>query len=315
MIDWQPTADITTLKHRAEIVEKIRHFFRERYVIEVETPVLSKHTVTDVHLHSLSTIYPDNKEKYYFQTSPEYHMKRLLAAGSGSIFQICKSFRVDESGRLHNPEFTMLEWYRINFDHHQLMDEIAQLLNVILLVETVERYTYQQIFQDYLQCDPLMASVDDLKDLRKQYSLNTPELGDDKDAWLMLLFSHLIEPQLQKPTFIYDFPASQAALAKLNKRDKRVADRFELYIDGMEIANGFNELSNVREQRSRFKQDQKKRKSMGYEAIEIDERFLSALSEGFPSCSGVALGVDRLVMLALKKNHINEVITFPFESA
>jgi lysyl-tRNA synthetase class 2 len=195
------------------------------------------------------------------------------------------------------------------------MDEIAQLLNVILLVETVERYTYQQIFQDYLQCDPLMASVDDLKDLRKQYSLNTPELGDDKDAWLMLLFSHLIEPQLQKPTFIYDFPASQAALAKLNKRDKRVADRFELYIDGMEIANGFNELSNVREQRSRFKQDQKKRKSMGYEAIEIDERFLSALSEGFPSCSGVALGVDRLVMLALKKNHINEVITFPFESA
>ena len=313
--NWQPSASIETLRARANVLHEIRQFFHHKNVLEVETPVLSRHTVTDPHLHSLSADYPLTKEKFYFQTSPEYHMKRLLCAGSDSIFQLCKSFRLDEHGRIHNPEFTMLEWYRINFNHHQLMDEIEELLSVILNIKPAERYSYQAIFQKYLQCDPFATNVETLKTLAHQHDLNSPDLGDDLDAWLMFLFSFIIEPQLITATFIVDFPITQAALAKKNENDPRIGDRFELYINGMEIANGFYELSNAKEQRTRFETDLAKRKQLGYEPIEIDERFLAALEHGLPDCSGVALGVDRLVMLALNKQTIDEVLSFSFEKA
>lgn len=313
--NWQPSASIETLQARANVLQQIRQFFHHKNVLEVETPVLSRHTVTDPHLHSLSAQYPLTQKTFYFQTSPEYHMKRLLCAGSDSIFQLCKSFRLDEQGRIHNPEFTMLEWYRINFNHHQLMDEIDELLFVVLKLEPAERYTYQAIFQKYLKCDPLTTNVDALKTLAHKHDLNPPDLGDDLDAWLMFLFSFIIEPQLITATFIVDFPITQAALAKKNENDPRLGDRFELYIQGMEIANGFYELSNAQEQRARFETDLAKRKQLGYEPIEMDERFLAALEHGLPDCAGVALGVDRLVMLALNKQTIDEILSFSFEKA
>lgn len=313
---WMPTASKKNLLKRAEILQNIRHFFQQRDVLEVETPFLSHYTVTNPHVHSLACPYPSsNGQIFYLQTSPEYHMKRLLSAEMGSIFQICKSFRLDEQGRLHNPEFTMMEWYRIGFDHHALMDEIDDLLQTILHCEKAERYTYQEIFEKYLQLDPLTATVEQLKEYAEQNDLNDPGLEDNIDDWLMLLFSHFIEPHIDKVTFVYSFPASQATLSRINKDDPRVCDRFEVYARGMELANGFYELANAKEQRERFEAEVIDRQQFGSATLEIDENFIAALEHGLPDCAGVALGVDRLLMLALDAESIEEVISFPFARA
>lgn len=319
---WAPTASIEQLKTRAQILANIRQFFVDRSVMEVDTPAMSHATVTDVHLHTFQAQfvgpgYADGKQ-LYFMTSPEFHMKRLLAAGSGPIYQICKSFRNEEAGRYHNPEFTMLEWYRPDFDHHDLMNEMDELLQVTLSCLPAERMTYQDAFLKVLKVCPLEASMAELKHAAAKLGLSDiAEPEQDRDTLLQLLFSIGVEGKIgqQVPAFVYDFPASQAALAKINRGDPRVADRFEVYFKGIELANGFHELDNPQEQLSRFEQDNMKRKEMGLPQQPIDFHLIEALKAGLPPCAGVALGIDRLIMLALQKDHIDNVLAFPFGRA
>jgi len=323
---WQSTLSWNNAQKRAKILQQIRQFFAERNVIEVETPALSQGTVTDVHLEALACRYnflaesSDQKSKQlYLQTSPEFHMKRLLASGYGCIFQISKAFRHEESGRYHNPEFTMLEWYRLDFDHFNLMKEVSELLKTVLDCAQPSLVTYQQIFIDQIGLDPLIASREQLLALIIQENILSDWLiaEHDIDILLQFIFSEVIEPNigLVAPCFIYNFPKSQASLAKICSNDNRVAQRFECYYKGIELVNGFNELTNHKEQLARFQQDNVCRSEFGLKENTIDENFISALSFGLPQCSGVALGIDRLIMLALKAEHIDQVISFPVERA
>ncbi|CAE6919019.1 With EpmB is involved in the beta-lysylation step of the post-translational modification of translation elongation factor P (EF-P). Catalyzes the ATP-dependent activation of (R)-beta-lysine produced by EpmB [Vibrio sp. B1FLJ16] len=320
--NWQPTASIEQLRQRATLIASIRQFFSERQVMEVDTPAMSHATVTDIHLHTFQTEfvgpgYADGS-KLFFMTSPEFHMKRLLAAGSGCIYQINKAFRNEENGRYHNPEFTMLEWYRVGFDHHQLMDEMDDLLQKVLKCGAAERMTYQQAFIQVLGVCPLEGSLDELKVVAGQLGLSDiAEPENDRDTLLQLLFSVGVENKIGQhvPAFVYDFPASQAALAKINPSDQRVADRFEVYFKGIELANGFHELDNPKEQLARFEQDNLKRLEMGLKPQPIDYHLIAALESGLPDCAGVALGIDRLIMLALGCEHIDQVTAFPFPVA
>jgi lysyl-tRNA synthetase class 2 len=306
VIMWQPTATLEVLKQRAQLLKTIRGFFEVRSVLEVQTPCLSLSTITDPYLEAIEV--PYGEQSYYLQTSPEYHMKRLLAAGSGDIFQICKSFRADEVGRLHNPEFLMLEWYRLGMDDMQLMDEIEALLQAVLACPTVRRVTYQAIFKEVVALDLTMVTISDLKRCAESHSLTDPGWGEDKDAWLLYLFSMLIEPQLQNATFVTDFPASQASLARIKSNGR--AARFELYVKGIELANGFWELTDPKEQALRFQRDQRIRAAKNLPEKKMDPLFLAALESGLPDCAGVALGLDRLIMLALGKESICEVMSF-----
>ncbi|QUJ69002.1 elongation factor P--(R)-beta-lysine ligase [Photobacterium sp. GJ3] len=315
---WQPTAEIATLRQRAEILASVRDFFAQRDVLEVDTPAMSQATVTDIHLHTFQTAFVGpgfaDGQTLYLMTSPEFHMKRLLSAGSGPIYQICKSFRNEESGRYHNPEFTMLEWYRPGFDHHALMDEMDALLQQVLHCGAAERMSYQQAFLKVLSVCPLTASMDTLKQAALSLNLGDVAANEtDRDTLLQLMFSMGVEPVIgqQVPAFVYDFPASQAALARISPTDSRVAERFEVYHQGIELANGFHELSDGDEQLARFEADNAKRVSMGLLPQPIDHHLVAALKAGFPDCAGVALGIDRLVMLALKQTHIAQVTAFP----
>jgi len=305
--DWQPSADIETLKKRAEIIKRIRQFFYNKDILEVETQLLSKATVTDVHLHSFKI----ENHPYYLQTSPEFAMKRLLGAGSGPIFQLCKAFRDDEIGKNHNPEFTMLEWYRPGFDHHDLMDEMDEFLSCVIDSRNAERISYQDLFLRELDIDPHKTN---LEALQKIADVNIE--GLDKDDYLNLILSHKIEPTLGQecPTFIYDYPASQATLSKIRQDNPPVAERFEVYIKGIELANGFHELIDADEQRLRFENDLEKRKSVNLPSVLLDERLLAGLTK-MPPCAGVALGIDRLMMIALGKNTLEDVISFSFDKA
>lgn len=315
--NWRPSASIEVLKQRALILQKIRHFFAVRDVLEVDTPSLSHATVTDEHLHSFTTQFnhpfAPKACTLYLQTSPEFAMKRLLSAGSGAIYQICKSFRNEETGRFHNPEFTMLEWYRPGFDHLQLMLEIDELMQTVLGCETAERVTYQDIFKQHLSCDPLTATLADIKVLAKQFGYEELAANENnKDTLLMLLFSQHVEPKIgqERPCFVVNFPASQAALAKISPTNPLVAERFELYFRGIELANGFHELTNGPEQRRRFEEDNVKRQINAQDVMPIDENFIAAINFGLPDCAGVALGIDRLLMLALSCSRIEQVIAF-----
>ncbi|MGN2672114.1 elongation factor P--(R)-beta-lysine ligase [Aliivibrio fischeri] len=320
--NWMPSASIEQLQQRADILAAIRSFFFKRKVMEVDTPAMSHATVTDVHLHTFQTDfigpgYADGTH-LYFMTSPEFHMKRLLAAGSGCIYQINKAFRNEEAGRYHNPEFTMLEWYRLGFDHHDLMDEMNELLTLVLKCDNAERMTYQEAFIQVLGVCPLEASMDELRAVAAPLGLSDiADIEEDRDTLLQLLFSMGVEVKIGQdvPAFVYDFPASQAALAKINPSDPRVAERFEVYFKGIELANGFHELDNAKEQLMRFEEDNAKRKSMGLAEQPIDYHLIAALEAGLPNCSGVALGIDRLIMLAMGEKHIDQVTAFPFDRA
>lgn len=319
---WEPSASRFALRKRAELLKEIRAFFEQRHVLEVETPLLCQHTVTDPYLSSFVCTYHQDKTRsqpYYLQTSPEYAMKRLLAAGSGSIFQICKAFRNGgEYGRHHNPEFTLLEWYRVGYDHHQLMTELDALLQLLLRAPPAHAKPYQTIYQQFLKIDPLATSVAELMAVAQenQVILNFDSASLDRTDWLQLLFSHCIEPQLDptQPLFVYDFPTEQAALARANAADPRVAGRFELYYQGHELANGFYELNHPAEQRARFIKDQKRRRRLGLPIPVIDERLLAALVH-MPECAGVAVGVDRLLMIAMQAPSIQEVLSFDLQRA
>ncbi|MBE3656398.1 elongation factor P lysine(34) lysyltransferase [Vibrio navarrensis] len=320
--DWQPTASIPQLRQRAALIARIRQFFAQRNVLEVDTPAMSHATVTDVHLHTFQTQFVGpgyaQGSPLFLMTSPEFHMKRLLAAGSGCIYQLGKAFRNEENGRYHNPEFTMLEWYRVGFDHHALMDEMDELLQLVLSTAPAERMTYQEAFLRVLGVCPLQASMTELKLSASELGLSDiAEAEEDRDTLLQLLFSIGVEGEIgqQVPAFVYDFPASQAALAKINPNDPRVADRFEVYFKGIELANGFHELDNAQEQLRRFEQDNRKRVDMGLAEQPIDYHLIAALQSGLPECAGVALGVDRLIMLALGCDHIDQVTAFPFPIA
>ncbi|EGT3622021.1 elongation factor P--(R)-beta-lysine ligase [Morganella morganii] len=319
---WQPTAPIANLLKRAKIVNEIRHFFADRGVLEVETPTMSQATVTDVHLRAFETQFtgPGAAQgiTLYLMTSPEYHMKRLLAAGSGPIYQMGRSYRNEEAGRYHNPEFTMLEWYRPHYDMYRLINEVDDLLQQTLECESAESLSYQQAFLRYLDIDPLTAEKDKLREVAAKLDVsNIADTEEDRDIILQLLFMVGVEPHigLEKPTFIYHFPASQASLAEISSEDHRVAERFEVYYKGVELANGFRELTDATEQRQRFERDNRKRASMGLPEQPIDENLLAALEHGFPECAGVALGIDRLIMLALGAERISDVIAFPVDRA
>ncbi|AWL13313.1 Lysine--tRNA ligase [Saliniradius amylolyticus] len=314
---WQPNASLDTLKARASLMATLRAFFADRQVLEVETPLLSQGTVTDPHLDNFATRFVGpgaaDGQQLYLQTSPEFAMKRLLAAGSGPIYQLGKAFRNEEVGRHHNPEFTLLEWYRPGFNRRQLMSEVDELLQISLNTKPAEVLSYQQVFLIHLDCDPLSATIDELQQLAREHNLaDAAEDENHRDTLLQLLFSFVIEPQIgrQRPCMVELFPASQAALARLNSQDNRVAERFEVYYRGIELANGFHELTDADEQRRRFEQDNALRQQLGKSEQPIDERFLAALAQGLPDCSGVALGVDRLVMLALNARSLTEVISF-----
>jgi lysyl-tRNA synthetase class 2 len=326
-MNWLPNADMQLLKKRASIIQMIRAFFIKRGLLEVETPSLSQAGVTDQHLFCFKTHFvgpeiSDSKPSelgvpLYLQTSPEFHMKRLLSAGSGSIFQISKAFRNEESGRYHNPEFTLLEWYRINFDHFKLMDEMDQLLQLVLKCEQATRLTYQQAFMQVLNVDPLSSSLEELKTAGRLLNLgDVLENEIDVDTLLQLLFCVAIEPVIanESPCFVYNFPASQAALARISLTDQRVAERFEVYYKGIELANGFHELSDSEEQLKRFENDNLLRNRNNLKEMPIDYRFVASLNK-LPDCAGVALGIDRLIMLATNQNHIDNVVSFTIKGA
>ncbi|MCK4742711.1 MAG: elongation factor P--(R)-beta-lysine ligase [Sulfuriflexus sp.] len=311
---WRPTASLDVLKKRAELLRQIRAFFYARDVLEVDTPALSVAGNTDPNIESFRTDYtgPGNTNTLYLHTSPEFSMKRLLAADSGAIYQLCKVFRNGEAGRQHNPEFTMLEWYRPDFDHHQLMNEVAELINDVLGKKEVLKISYQQAFIEHAGIDPLDTNQNALKKCAQQNGLEKV-IGMDEasvDDWLDLLIDQVVVPKLGRGrVFIYDYPASQAALAEISESDSRVAERFELFIDGVEIANGFHELTDVVEQRQRFESENKKREEVGLSKLPIDENLLAALEEGLPDCAGVAIGIDRLLMIVAGVDSISDVVT------
>ncbi len=321
---WRPSASLEVIRRRAELLAAIRAFFQQQGVMEVETPICSTHGTTDPALASLSTQYTGpgapRGQPLFLHTSPEFPMKRLLAAGCGAIYQICRVFRDGETGRLHNPEFTLLEWYRPGFDHHRLMDEVAELVNGLLpQPRSVETISYGALFQRHLSVDPHSASAEELHQCALAHQVpgaDTLELAE-RDGWLDLLLTHLIEPKLGRGrlTFVYDYPASQASLARLQDGDPPVAQRFELYLEGMELANGFYELADAQQQRSRFEADMAVRHQQGQGEIPMDENLLAALEAGLPDCSGVALGIDRLLMCLTGASHIREVLAFPLERA
>ncbi|KGQ69873.1 elongation factor P--(R)-beta-lysine ligase [Chelonobacter oris] len=317
---WQPSAPIKNMIARAKIMAELRGFFIDRGLLEVETPILSEYGVTDVHLSVFETCFAapfqHQSKPLFLATSPEYHMKRLLAAGSGPIFQICKVFRNEEAGRRHNPEFTMLEWYRPHFDMYRLINEVDDLLQQILDCEPAESFSYQFIFQEYVGLDPLSAEKAELAKKAKEHGLIEAE-NESRDTLLQFLFSQVVEPQIgrDRPVAVYYFPTSQAALAQISSEDHRVAERFEFYYKGLELANGFNELTDAAEQLHRFERDNKQRAQLGLRQRDIDQRFISALQSGMPQCAGVALGVDRLMMIALGQQDIAEVISFSLANA
>jgi lysyl-tRNA synthetase class 2 len=319
-IEWRPTAQISVLRARAEILAKIRTFFAVRNVLEVETPLMSPSTVTDPHVIGIPAIFKmigsEEEKILYLQTSPEYAMKRMLAAGSGSIYQMCKAFRQGEVGKMHNPEFTMLEWYRTGFDHHALMDEMDELLQTILKTSPAERISYAEMFKKFFDIDAHTADVTILKKCAEDKNIPLSGTLTERDAWLDLLWTHGIEPfvGLERPVFLFDFPVSQAALAKIRPEVVPVASRFEVYFKGVELANGFHELQESGEQAARFARDLEIRKAIQLPPLPIDKKLLAALNHGLPECAGVALGLDRLIMLALGCKNVAEVLSFGFES-
>ena len=317
---WRPTASIEALRLRAEILAKIRVFFAGRGVLEVETPLLASAPVTDLHLQALSCRYrgpgADEGRTLYLQTSPEFAMKRLLAAGSGPIFQICKAVRDGEAGRRHNPEFTILEWYRPGWDHHRLMAEVDDLLATILGTGAGERLSYGEAFKRYAGIDPHAESDEELRSRVRNFGV--PSVGElGRDDLLDLVLTHRVESQLGhcQPTFIHDYPASQAALARVRPGRPPLAERFEVFVEGLELANGYHELTDSAVQRQRFEADLEARRDGGLPEVPIDERLLAALEHGLPECAGVALGLDRLVMLAAGTREISDVVAFPIDRA
>ena len=315
---WRPTAGAAALRLRAAMLRSARAFFEERGVLEVETPILSAAAVSDPQLESLSTQIAGVAQRSYLATSPEYAMKRLLAAGCGDIYQICKVFRDEERGRWHNPEFTMIEWYRVGFDDAALMSEVEALVGRLLAplrrVGPAERLSYQAAMQRHAGVDAFAAGDHELLEAAARHGISC-DAELDRDAKLDLLMGLVVGPRLgrENPCFVCDYPASQAALARL--KPGPVAARFELYIDGLELANGFHELAQPQEQRARFTHDLSLRRARGQIQPPLDENLLAALEHGLPDCAGVALGFDRLAAIALGADRLADAMAFSIDNA
>ena len=306
------------------MLARIRAYYAQEQVLEVETPNLCTTVGTDPYLDYLTagtgSSIDGSEHCLYLQTSPEFAMKRLLAAGSGSIYQICKAFRNGEFGRCHNPEFTILEWYRVGYDLKQLMDDIDRLLGPILGLDIPgKRFTYQQVFLDHCRLDPLEAAVAEFKNFAQEAGDEEAVklCGDEPRAWQEYLFTTRVQPALGQDglCFVHDYPANQCALAQIKPNDSRVAERMEVFCQGMELGNGYRELVCPIEQRERFETELEVRRSKGKDCPALDERFLLALDAGLPSCSGVAIGLDRVLMLLVGAESIDEVMGFSLPRA
>ena len=321
---WQPSAPLNNLHQRGNILRGIREYFHREQVLEVETPMLSRCATVDPHIDSFQAEYcplgTDVKETLFLHTSPEFPMKRLLSAGCDDIYFLGRVFRNGEAGGRHNPEFTMLEWYRLDVDHHQLMDDVTGVIQAVTGFEEVGRFTYRELFENRLGIDPHEATEEELMQLTHKY-VDASLSGLSRNDYLDLLFSTCIEPDLGgkdshslKGIYVYDYPASMSALSRIykNEQGQRVSARFELFINGYEVANGYHELADGDEQQQRFEHDQLEREQLGKPVYPYDQNMVEALKQGFPDCAGVAMGIDRLHMLIEGTQSIKEVIPFDF---
>lgn len=316
--DWQPTTSPDVLASRATLMQDTRRFFDARDYLEVDTPCLLTAVAPEHHIEPFKLDYFN--KACYLQTSPELAMKRLLASGSGPIYQLAHVFRYEDKGRLHSPEFRMLEWYNTELDYTGLMQEVDQYIRTVLCgaveMKDTLHLSYQQVFMQYVNLDPFNTSIEELKNKAVQ---NNPEYGELKlntlDDWLDLIISFIIQPDLPKntPVFIHDYPATQASLSELKPGEPAIAQRFELLIDGIELANGFQELTDADEQLRRFISVNESRKATQLDELEIDLDFIAALKHGMPACAGVAVGLDRLLMIKLGVEQIDKVIPFAWK--
>lgn len=322
--DWRPACSLESMRLRARMLAEIRRFFAERSVLEVETPLLSHSIGTDPQLQFFTAEYclPPRRQTLFLQTSPEFAMKRLLAAGSGSIYQIGKAFRNGESGRFHNPEFTLLEWYRVGFNLSRLMDEIADLVSGLFVnrpLQETQRRSYRDVFISFTGLDPLVFSYQDYCAVARACDL--PEAvdicGQDHALWLDFLFSHKVQPHLGKNAvcMVYGYPACQSSLARISEHNEQITERVELFIDGVELGNGYYELTDAEEQSKRFDKELAIRQQQKLPASVKDQYLIDALAAGLPECSGMAIGLDRLLMLLSASASIDDVLGFPIDRA
>ncbi|MEO6137684.1 MAG: EF-P lysine aminoacylase EpmA [Luteimonas sp.] len=323
MSDWEPTATHDVLRLRATLNASIRGFFAQRDVLEVETPVLSVAGNTDPNIASFQLEFSGRTDgapcTRWLRTSPEFALKRLLSAGVGDCYELGRVFRDGEVGGRHNPEFTMLEWYRNGWDHHRLIDETAALVACALaLVDrnaALQRIAWRELYRQRLDLDPCTASITQLQNALGDVRINAD--GLERDDWLDLLLTHRLQPGFDHDVMlaVYDYPVTQAALARVRPGDPPLAERFELYLGPLELANGYHELTDADEQRLRFQNDLSVRCSRGAVTPPLDKRLLQALDTGLPACAGVALGIDRLLMAMLGTERISDVLAFPFDRA
>lgn len=322
---WQPSCSLELLRLRAEMLQKIRQFFAERNVLEVETPILGNAIGTDPNLDFFTTNYHwlPKHQTLFLQTSPEFAMKRLLAAGSGSIYQICKAFRNGESGRYHNPEFTLLEWYRVGYTLAQLMGEVDSLISSLFngnkALNASQRISYQALFRQETGLDALVFCYDDFVAYAKNNGLMDAIAlcGHNHGLWLDFIFSHEIQPNMAQNTLclVYGYPACLPSLARFNADNPLTVDRVEVFLNGIELGNGYYELSDAKEQARRFDQEIAIRKAENKAAVVRDERLLAALTAGLPDCSGIAIGLDRILMLLSNNQTIEDVLAFSISRA
>ena len=324
-VDWQPTCSLELLHLRAQTLQKIRQFFAQKSVLEVETPLMGTAIGTDPNLDFFATEYqlPPTQRTLFLQTSPEFAMKRLLAAGSGSIYQICKAFRNGESGRFHNPEFTLLEWYRVGYNLSQLMDEVGELIAFLFngsqMLQPTQRISYQSLFQQYTGLNPLVFSYEDYSNFAQNSGLidAITLCGHDHALWLDFIFSHQIQPHLGHNALwlVYGYPVCMSSLARINEDNALVTDRVELFINGVELGNGYYELVDLNEQEKRFDKEIAIRQGTQRPSVVKDERLMAALAGGLPDCSGIAIGLDRVLMLLSNSPAIDEVLAFSISRA
>jgi lysyl-tRNA synthetase class 2 len=313
-----PRRDLEIIKARNALYAAIRSFFNSRDVLEVETPILASSGNPDPNIQSFKTSFHEpgglRQQTLWLHTSPEFFMKRLLAAGSGPIFQIAKVFRDEEFGQRHNPEFSMLEWYRPQWDYQQLIDEVVELISSLVPIASVQKLSYQQAFEMHAGVDPYRATMAELAACLQRADIDhSLTASDGRDSWLDLILTHLVEPDFARHDLVvlFDYPASQASLAELSNSEPRVARRFEVYVRGLELANGYQENCDAGDQRARFEKENAQREKQGCAKISIDRFLINAMADGLPRCSGVALGLDRLLMLKHGVSDIGEILAFP----